>query len=52
MDDGNLGYLLAGALLTWAGFFAYAFYLARKNADLRREIDDLRRDRAEDDASP
>ncbi len=41
--ESNLGYLLAGTLLTWAGFFAYAVYLWRKNRDLRREVDDLRR---------
>ena len=41
--ESNLGYLLAGTLLTWAGFFAYAIYLARKNRDLRREVEDLRR---------
>ncbi|MDE2837341.1 MAG: hypothetical protein OXL97_07520 [Chloroflexota bacterium] len=41
--EGNLGYLLAGTLLTWAGFFVYAVFLWRKNRDLRREVDDLRR---------
>ena len=41
--ESNLGYLLAGTLLTWAGFFAYAVFLWRKNRDLRREVDDLRR---------
>ena len=41
--ESNLGYLLAGRLLTWAGFFAYAVFLWRKNRDLRREVDDLRR---------
>ncbi len=41
--ESNLGYLLAGTLLTWAGFFAYAIYLARKNRELRREVEDLRR---------
>ena len=41
--ESNLGYLLAGTLLTWAGFFAYTVYLWRKNRDLRREVDDLRR---------
>ena len=25
--ESNLGYLLAGTLLTWVGFFAYAVYL-------------------------
>lgn len=48
--ESNLGYLLAGTLLTWAGFFAYAVYLWRKNRDLRREVDDLRRTLGERDA--
>ena len=39
----NLGYLVAGTLLTWAGFFAYAIYIARKNRELRREVEELRR---------
>lgn len=47
--ESNLGYLLAGTLLTWAGFFAYAVYLWRKNRDLRREVDDLRRTLGERD---
>ena len=41
--ESNLGYLLAGTLLTWAGFFVYAVFLWRKNRDLRREVEDLRR---------
>ena len=41
--ESNLGFLLAGTLLTWAGFFAYAFYISRKNRDLRREIEELQR---------
>ena len=45
--ESNLGYLLAGTLLTWAGFFVYAVYLARKNRDLRREVEELRRMLAE-----
>lgn len=40
--ESNLGYLLAGTLLTWAGFFAYAIYVARKNSALRREVEELR----------
>ncbi len=47
--ESNLGYLLAGTLLTWAGFFAYAVYLWRKNRDLRREVEDLRRTLGERD---
>lgn len=41
--ESNLGYLLAGTLLTWAGFFVYAVFLWRKNRDLRREVEELRR---------
>ncbi len=40
--NGNLGFLLAGTALAWAGFFVYAYYLGRKNQDLRREIEELR----------
>jgi len=40
--ESNLGFLLAGEIIVWAGFFAYAFYMSRKTTDLRREIDDLR----------
>ncbi len=48
-DESNLGFLLAGTLLTWAGFFLYAIYIARKDRDLRRDIEDLRRDIANRD---
>ena len=47
--ESNLGYLLAGMLLTWAGFFAYAVYVARKNSALRREVEELRAALAERD---
>ena len=45
--ESNLGFLLAGTALAWTGFFAYAFYLGRKNRELRRDIEDLRRTLAE-----
>ena len=45
--EDNLGYLLAGTLLTWAGFFAYAVYLWRKNRNLHREVEELRRQASE-----
>ena len=41
--ESNLGFLLAGVGAAWLGFFAYVFYVDRKNRDLRREIEDLRR---------
>jgi CcmD family protein len=40
--EGNLGYLLAGFIAVWAGFFAYIFYIARKNIALRRDVEDLK----------
>jgi CcmD family protein len=40
--ESNLGFLLVGEIIVWAGFFAYAFYMSRKTNELRREIDDLR----------
>ena len=47
--ESNLGFLLAGTVLAWAGFFAYAFYVGRKNRELRRDIADLQRILAERD---
>ncbi len=47
--ESNLGFLLAGTLLTWAGFFVYAIYIARKDRDLHREVDELRREIANRD---
>ena len=41
--ESNLGFLLAGSALAWAGFFAYAFYVGRKNRELRRDIEELQR---------
>ena len=43
-SNSNLGYLLAGSLLTWTGFFIYAFFLSKKNASLQREITALQKD--------
>jgi CcmD family protein len=40
--ESNLGFLLVGELIVWAGFFAYTFYTSRKTNEMRREIDDLR----------
>ena len=40
--ESNLIWLLAGALMLWAGFFAYVIYLGRKNSDIRCELDELR----------
>jgi CcmD family protein len=38
----NLGYLFALYTVTWAAFFAYVFYLSRRQRDLQREIGRLK----------
>ncbi len=38
-----LPYLAAAFAVTWAGFFAYAFFVSSKQAELKREIQALRR---------
>ena len=50
--EANLPFLFAVYILTWAGFFGYAFYMSRRQRDMRREIDALKRmllDRREQD---
>ena len=40
--DPNLGYLFGVYIVTWAGFFGYAFMMSRRQREMQREIDDLR----------
>ena len=40
--EANLPFLFAVYILTWAGFFGYAFYMSRRQRDMRRDIDALR----------
>ena len=50
-----LPYLFAAFALTWVAFFAYLFFISRKEHTLRREIEALRRaleEREEKGASP
>ena len=53
--EANLPFLFAVYILTWAGFFGYAFYMSHRQRDMRHDIDALRqalRDRDDqDDAS-
>ena len=37
-----LPFLFAAFAVTWVAFFAYAFFIARKQADLKQEIEILR----------
>lgn len=38
----NLGYLFAAFAVIWVGLFAYIFFLAQKQRQLRRDIDWLK----------
>ena len=40
--EANLPYLLGVYTITWLAFFAYAFYITRRQRELRRQIDELR----------
>ena len=39
----NLRFLFGVYTVTWLAFFAYAFYMTRRQQELRREVRDLRR---------
>lgn len=49
--DGNLPFLFAVYTVTWAAFFAYAFYMSRRQRELRREIDEIKRALVEKETS-
>ena len=36
--EANLGFLFAVFAITWLGFFAYVFLIARRQKELNREI--------------
>ncbi len=50
--ESNLPFLFSAFAVVWAGFFAYIIYLHLRSRDLRREIDALRRERAEQEEQP
>lgn len=41
--EANLSFLFAVYIITWAGFFGYVFYVSRRQREMRREIDALKR---------
>ena len=41
--EAYLPYLFAAFALTWLAFFAYLFFISRKERALRREVEALRR---------
>ena len=40
--DPNLGYLFGVYMVTWAGFFGYAFMMSRRQREMQGEIAALR----------
>ena len=41
--ESNLPFLFALYTITWLAFFAYAFYMTRRQSELNHEIQELRR---------
>ena len=41
--EANLPFLFAVYIITWAAFFAYAFYVSRRQREMQREIEALKR---------
>ena len=41
--EANLPFLFAVYIVTWASFFAYVFYVSRRQRELQNEIRDLKR---------
>ncbi len=54
MPSENLPYLFAVYSVTWVLFFAYVFYVSRRQRELEREIRELRSSMqsGEDDSLP
>ena len=54
--EANLPFLFAVYIITWAAFFAYAFYASRQRREMQGEIEALKRaledrERREEDAA-
>ena len=48
--EANLPYLFAVFILTWLAFFGYVFFMSRRQREMQREIDELKRALDERDA--
>ena len=42
LPPANLPFLFAAFVVTWIAFFAYAFFVSRRQQELRKEIAELR----------
>ncbi len=49
--EANLPYLFAVFITTWLAFFGYVFYMSRRQREMQREIDELKRAISERDSS-
>ena len=43
--EANLPFLFAVYAITWAGFFAYLFFISRRQRELRNELESLKLER-------
>ena len=43
LPSANLPFLFAAFTVTWVAFFAYAFFVSRRQQELRKELAELRR---------
>jgi CcmD family protein len=41
--EANLPFLFAVFIITWAAFFAYVFYVSRRQREMQNEIEALKR---------
>ena len=41
--EANLPYLFAVYIITWLAFFGYVFFMSRRQREMQREIDELKR---------
>ena len=48
--EANLPYLFAVYIVTWLAFFGYVFFMSRRQREMQREIDELKRALDERDA--
>ena len=47
--EANLPYLFAVYIITWLAFFGYVFYMSRRQREMQREIEELKRAISEDE---
>ena len=46
--EANLPFLFAVYTITWAGFFAYLFFISRRQRELRNELESLKLERSDE----